>query len=277
MKKSTILFLFLLSILSIGCEDVVDVNLKSDTPKLVIDASINWFKGTSGNEQKIKLTTTTDFFSNTIPTVSGAIVTVQNSTNTTFTFTEVPNSGEYICTNFIPVLNETYTLTIINNGQTYKSVETLKPVASITTITQNNQGGFTGTDIEVKAFFDDPSNEENYYLFNYSYPSIVKPDFYVTEDEFFNGNPFFSLLLDTNNDSNISQNDLIKITHYGISKQYFNYMNVLLSVSGSSGGGPFQSPPATVKGNIINNTNFENYALGYFRLSEVDTRDYIIQ
>jgi hypothetical protein len=50
-----------------------------------------------------------------------------------------------------------------------------------------------------------------------------------------------------------------------------------LSIAGNNGGGPFQSPPATLRGNIINATNFDNYALGYFRLSETDSGNYIIE
>jgi len=53
-------------------------------------------------------------------------------------------------------------------------------------------------------------------------------------------------------------------------------MRILLSISGSMTGSPFQSLPATVRGHIINTTNF-NYALGYFRLSESDVATYTIQ
>jgi hypothetical protein len=54
--------------------------------------------------------------------------------------------------------------------------------------------------------------------------------------------------------------DKVTVSHYGISKEYYNYINILVSISGN-GGGPFQSPPATVRGNIINTTNADNYPL----------------
>jgi hypothetical protein len=38
-------------------------------------------KGTSGNVQRIKLSTTTGFYDSSIPVVSGAIVTMKNSAN----------------------------------------------------------------------------------------------------------------------------------------------------------------------------------------------------
>lgn len=271
-------YIYLISILIIAsflnsCEDVVHVDLNSAPPKLVIDASINWEKGTSGNQQKIKLTTTTDYFSSKIPVVSGATVFIIDSKNSSYDFVEKENSGEYFCTNFVPIVNEQYTLTVISKGQTYTAKETLLAVAAINEIVQNNEGGFSGNDIEIKSFYTDPKDIDNYYLYKYKYSIQEKSDYYVDEDNFYQGNTFFSL----SQNSDLKIGDNIEIKHFGISKQYYNYMSVLLSIAGNSGGGPFQSPPATVRGNIVNTTDAANYALGYFRLSEVDTKSYTIK
>jgi len=273
MKKIHLFFVIISAIFFLSCEDVVTVDLNTAPPKLVIEASINWYKGTPGNEQKIKLTTTSDYYGSVIPKVSGATIYVKNSNNTTFNFTENPNSGEYFCTTFIPVINETYTLTVISKGQTYTASETLKPVAAITKIVQNNLGGFDGKTIEIKAFFNDPSSEENYYLFGYSYQNQLLNNYFIGEDAFYQGNEFFSA---SQNDE-LVVGDKIGITHFGISKTHSNYMKVLVSIAGSSNGAPFQSPAATVRGNIINTTDFDNYALGYFSVSEVDIRNYQVQ
>ncbi|WP_367768250.1 DUF4249 domain-containing protein [Flavobacterium sp. WC2421] len=273
MKHINFLIAVLTTLLLCSCEDVVQVNLKTDSPKLVIEASINWYKNTIGNRQSIKLTTTTNYYDNLIPVVSGATVYITNATNATFIFTEAQQTGEYICTNFIPKIDETYTLTILNGGQTYHATETMKSIAPISEIIQNNEGGFTGNNIEIKTYYTDPANETNYYLYKYSYSNQVTQNFYTDEDTFFQGNPFFSI----SQSDNLKVGDEVIVTHYGISKQYYNYMNVLVSIAGGNGGGPFQSPPATVRGNIINTTNKEDYPLGYFSLSEVDTKTYTIQ
>ena len=273
MKKINLFFVIIMAIFFHSCEDVVDLDLKTAPPKLVIEATINWYKGTTGNEQKIKLTTTTDYYSNVIPKVSGATVFVKNSANIVFNFIETPNTGEYFCTNFIPSINETYTLTVISNGQTYTATETLKPVAPITKIVQNNLGGFDGKTIEIKAYFNDPATENNYYFYRYSYQNPLLNNYYVGEDTYFQGNEFFSL---SQNDE-LKTADKITISHFGISKTYSNYLNVLISIAGSGNGAPFQSPSATVRGNIINTTDFDNYALGYFSLSEADTKNYDVQ
>jgi hypothetical protein len=273
MKKAIQITVLLLSFLFVSCEEVIDVNLNTGPPKLVIEASINWLKGTSGMVQRIKLTTTTGYFKTVIPVVSNATIFITNSSNIKFTFMEIATTGEYICTNFNPVINEVYVLTVIHNGATYTATERLKSVSAITKIVQNNEGGFTGKNIEIKTFYNDPADESNYYLYKYSDSSKPIIKYYADEDTFFQGNEFFSI--SQNDDLKIG--DKVTVSHYGISKEYYNYINILVSISGGNGGGPFQSPPATVRGNIINTTNADNYPLGYFSLSEADTRNYTIQ
>ena len=273
MKNINILlaFGFLFSIFS--CQDVVDVDLDTLPPKLVVEANINWQKGTLGNVQRIKLSTTTSYFSTTFPAILGATVQVRNSNSEIFNFTQVGTTGDYECTNFDPRLNAIYTLTIVHNGQTYEATETLTSVAQITVINQNNQAGFNGRQIEIKTLYNDPPNIENFYLFKFKYKDRVRPDYYVSDDGFYDGNPFFSI---TQKDD-LKKNDVIEISHIGVSKPYYNYLSILLDIAGSAGGAPFQSPPGTVKGNVINKTNFSDFPLGYFSLSETDTRTYTVQ
>lgn len=260
-------------ILASSCEEVIPVDLNTDPPRLVVEAILKWQKGTLGNNQTIKLSTTSSYFSNDIPVVSGAVITVKNSQNTVFNFIEGSTAGQYNCTNFVPVINETYTLTIISNGSTYVATETLKSVAPIEDIVQNDKGGIAANRIQLKTFFTDPANENNFYLFNYSYKDKITEDYFTNEDVTFQGNKFFSL--SRNND--LKKGDVATITHYGISERYFNFMKVLISISGARGGGPFQAPPVTVRGNVLNTTNQDNYPLGYFYVGEVDTSDFTIK
>lgn len=255
-----------------GCTDVINVDLDTNTPKLVIDASIDWVKNTTGNEQKIKLSTTTGYYSPTFPTVSGATVFVTNSANTIFSFTETAVTGEYICTNFVPTLEETYTLTITLNGETYTATETLIGTPDIeTTIEQNNTGGFAGDEIEIKFKYQDDGNQENYYLTSVKTIYNPFPQYQSQEDKFFQGN----LIPEDFSHEDLKTGNIVNLKLYGISKRYYEYFNKLLSSTG--GGGPFPSIPTLVRGNIINQTNSANFALGYFRLSEVAIRDYTIQ
>ena len=140
---------------------------------MVVEASINWYANTSGNEQKIKLSTTTGYFSNTIPTVSGATVFITNSSSQVFTFTEDGTAGTYKCYNFIPVVGENYTLTVIYLGETYTSSEKLLNTPAVTRIEQVNDGGILGNEKEVKFFFNDLQNETNQYFLRIDDPYKV--------------------------------------------------------------------------------------------------------
>jgi hypothetical protein len=273
MKNILYIFALILVVSVSSCEDVVHVDLTTAAPKLVINGSLEWQKGTVGNEQKIKLSTTTGFYDTTIPTVSGALVFVTNSDNVTFNFTEeVPSSGLYLCHDFVPEINKSYVLTVVLNGETYNATETLASVSPITNIVQNNEGGFTGKDIEIKTFFNDPAVANNYYLFKYKTSTNIIPSYEVNDDEFFQGNEFFGYYTD----DKMTSGDNLDITIYGVSKRYFEYMNKLILIAQGSGG-PFSTPPATVRGNITNQTHPDNYALGYFNVSETDFRNYVIQ
>lgn len=257
-----------------GChEDVIDVDLNTALPRLVIDASIDWVKNTVGNNQKITLSTTTGYYSDEFPAVSGASIIVTNTANTVFNFIETPGTGEYICTNFEPVIGETYTLTIILNGETYTATETLIDTPKIEdTIDQNNKGGMAGDEIEITYYYQDNGAEYNYYLYSVIMSHVVFPQYSVENNEKNQGSltPVFYSHEDLNS------GDIVNIKLYGISKRYYNYFNKILLASGNDDR-PFPTTPAAVRGNIVNQTNSENFAYGYFRLSEVDTKSYTIQ
>ena len=261
-----------MTVSTVGCEDVVDVDLDNSNPRLVIEASIQWKKGTNGNQQKIKLSTTTDYFSNTIPVVSNATVFITDASNT-YTFVENQGTGEYICTNFNPIIGETYDLTVIANGETYTATETLRPVPTIESIEQNNEGGFLGDEIEVKFFFQDNGSTNDFYLVQFNTSFNILPEYDVVDDEFFQGNQMFGLY----SNEDMKSGDMLSFTLHGISERNYNYLNILLGIAGGNGGSPFSTPPATVRGNFVNQTNPDNFAFGYFSVAETDTRVYVIE
>lgn len=266
------LILFLLMLLT-ACEDVITVDLDTAPPRLVIDASIDWVKNTTGNEQKIVLSTTTGYYDAAFPTVSGAVITITNTSNTVFEFVETPGTGEYICTNFAPVIGETYNLKIVLNGETYTASETLTAVPKIEdNIEQNNEGGMTGDEIEITYYYQDNGSEVNYYLNRITQPHTAFPELEVEDDEHSQGN----LMQESYSHEDFKPGDAVEIKLYGISKSYYNYMYKLILASGN-GGNPFPTTPSAVRGNIVNQTDSKNFAFGYFRLAELDVKNYTIK
>lgn len=262
--KIITLLLVALSSLFISCEDVVSVDTGTMAPKLVVDASINWIKGTEGNYQVISLSTTKDYYDLSSYEVVGADVQISNSSGNIFIFREDKSiPGAYFCDDFEPQINEAYTLTIVYNNETFTAEETLFAAPDLLYTTQE-EGGLFGNGQIVKAFFVDPPNEENYYMHLFSRTGKL-PQVAVFDDSYVDGNETFTVRLF----DELPKNDVVYIDLMGISKRYYNYMGKILTTVSDVNAGPFEVAPAQLRGNVINRTNQNNYAFGYFRLSEV--------
>ena len=78
------LLLLTMLMLSASCTDVIEVEVPEAPPRLVVEASMDWIKGTSGAEQVIKLSLSSPFFENLAGNeVTGASVKVTNDTDKT--------------------------------------------------------------------------------------------------------------------------------------------------------------------------------------------------
>ncbi|PTM06896.1 MAG: DUF4249 domain-containing protein [Bacteroidetes bacterium] len=270
MKK---LLLLVLSITIYSCEEPIDLDLNTSEPKLIIEASIDWIKGTIGNEQEIKLSLSAPYYNSNTPPANNAIVSVYDSNNNEYVFIEEGVTGNYKNDTFLPVIDETYTLIINYDGDTYLATESLKSVASIDYVQQKNDGGFSGEETELKAYYTDPADIENYYFFEFINNYNALPSLEVYKDEFTDGNQIFGFYTE----EDLTTGHEVIIRNYGVSKAFYEYMFILLQQTSEEGGGPFETIPATVRGNCKNETNPDNFPFGYFRLSEVDEITYIVE
>ncbi|QAA81192.1 DUF4249 domain-containing protein [Aequorivita sp. H23M31] len=263
-------FLFLVSslLLLTSCEDVIDVDLNDAKPRLVVEANISIRPATGAVFSTVKLTTTAPFFDNNIPVVEDATIYIMDESGTLYPF--VHSEEGYYNGDFLPQPNNNYTLHIKYKDEIYTATTHLVSSPELEYVEQKNDGGFLGDQIELKAFFTDPIDQKNFYYYIGSSKRGVARD--VLSDEFFNGNRIFAMYLA----DDLSAGDNVQFTLSGVTEEFYNYMFILLQQTGS-GGGPFETQPATVRGNIINQTNPENYPLGYFRISEISVLEYIVQ
>ncbi len=269
MKRIYYVIAIFIPLLTVGCEDVVDVDLNEGESRLVIEASIIWKKGTDGKNQQIRISRSTPFYESDMPGVEDAEVLIISKDGQEFNFSSNGN-GIYSTSNFDPVIGKQYTLQVHYENELYEATEELKPVVEIDSIVQSKTGGFAGEDYEIKAYYSDPIATEDYYLFKFQNESLFLE---IYEDEFTNGNTIFGYF----SDEDIERNDEILIEMEGISKAYYDYLFILRSQIGTNQGGPFETMPAMVRGNIVNSTDQENYPFGYFRLSESDQETYTVQ
>lgn len=267
--KTLKIFFFIFALSFLSCEKVIDLELNEAEPKLVIEASLNIFPDDPSSTQAfVKLTTTAPFFDNEVPFVTDAVVTVTHKNGTVFPFAYSEN-GYYI-SDLTPEPNILYTLEVIYQNEVYTASNSLVSSSPIEFVEQKNDAGFSGEDIELKAFFSDPAGEENYYFFE---GLSEKGNIYdAISDEFFNGNLIFGYYLV----EDIEPGDEVKFNLYGINEQNYNFIFTLLQ-QGDAPSGPFETQPATVRGNIVNETDPDNFPLGYFRISEAYTFTYTVQ
>ncbi|PQJ72328.1 DUF4249 family protein [Polaribacter butkevichii] len=267
MKKIYILSV-LMVLLFANCEKVVDINVPSIEPKLIIDASFDVLFDESPVTAStiVRLSLSADYFDEEIPKVTNAIVFVTNlSNNTVINFYDNNLDGNYKpLFSFIPEDDVQYELTVIYNNETYKGKATKVKSTPLTNVVQGDETLFSGEETELKVTFKDEPIVENYYLFNFDRSLFLSID-----DRFFNGSDYNFSFFYQEDDIELPTTTTIKMS--GITKDYYTYFEVLSSQSGQGGGGPFQSIPSSLLGNMINTTNETNFPLGYFHISETDT------
>ena len=267
MKK--LLLLCTATFLIFSCQDVVELDLNNADPRLVIDARVELNEdGTTS--AIVFLTRSADFYTEDNPTVNDAEVKITAADGTEHDFVN-GNFGVYTNETLDVVEGVAYTLTILDQGNTYTSTEMLERTTPFIDIQQETIAGFGDDIVELTAFYNDPAGLGDYYLFSYEDEFNEQTD--VRDDEFFDGNIAPTIFFIEETEVGTEATFSIR----GIDQQCFEFYLKLLQQSGEGDGGPFDAPPATVRGNIVNETNEDRFPFGYFRISEVFELEYTIQ
>lgn len=269
MKRSFFYLLFLC--LFGGCQDVIDVEVPIDRPRLVIDALLRIDDiGSPNTAVRVKASITSSFFNEVMPAELDAISIVNTETNTELQLTE-ETVGSGIYGNDIPtdlLTNGKLLLKLGHNGEQYEALTSFVPSVPIDSLAQGTNTLFTNEETEIIIAFTDAPNRVDFYLFDFNFNEYL-----VSEDTFYPGQPFqFSFFYDPG----LVAGTELEIGILGIDEPFYNYMTQLIVQAGGDQG-PFQTPAATVKGNIVNSTNQDNFALGYFAVSGVFTSTLIIE
>jgi hypothetical protein len=193
----------------------------------------------------------------------------------------VPGSGVYVpdpnfssdqrISTVILDRNIKFTLLITHQGRSYLAETTYAPAVPIDSVFQGNGTLFGDDETEAIITFTDNPNRNDYYVFEFGFG-----DYLVTEDEFYQGQQFqFSWFYDQTFESGRE----IEISLLGADEQFYNYMDQLIEQGGDLQG-PFQTPVATIRGNLFDITDIDNldrfdnvdrpnaFPLGYFAIVE---------
>ncbi len=255
----------------VGCQDVIEVEVPIDKPRLVIDAVIRLYDVSQPTiVVQVTASKTSPFFEE-IQAANLTHITLTNSADkTSVALNELaPNTGIYTREVDQTMLTDgPLELAIDYEGQQYLASARFVPSVPIDSLVQGEGTLFTGKETEVQLSFTDAKDRTDFYLFDFHFDQYL-----VSEDTFYPGQSFqFSYFYDEGLDPGTE----LEISLLGVDEPFFNYMSQLIIQSGGDQG-PFQSQAATVKGNIINTTEPDNFALGYFAVCQAFSDSLLIK
>ena len=257
MKK----IIYFLVLLLMGCEDPIEVALPAEENKLVIDAMLWRDIGEASGTLEVIVSRTTSYYNEQVPYVSNAAVSLQANDVVFLAQEDVP--GHYYIYDVDIVVNTNFMLSLNVDGATYTAYESLVLSTSFDSVLQGENTLISGDQTEAIVTLTDRPEVGNYYLLDFGYNNL-----FVTRDEFYNGNQIsFSFFYD----KYFPKNTPTPIYLMGVDKDFYTYMQILISHTGQDGGGPFATAKSTLRGNIQNTTNSNDFPLGYFRVVERDS------
>lgn len=301
MKKVFLLLLCIAVFLS--CEEVIDVDLPPTDIKLVVNGVIRVDESQEFVPVEIKVTESSSFFeNNTVASLESAVIfygtpnpdapeILENGGTCHLTELE-PGSGIWVpdpsfdADQRIRVSTITagtvFRLVLRGNEETYYATTTYVKSAPIDSLVQGDQTLFSGDETEVVVSFTDDGEADNFYILDFDFNEYL-----VTEDEFYQGQQFvFSYFYDS--DLKLDADSTINVSLLGADESFYNYMNQVIVQSGGNQG-PFQTPAATVRGNVFNVTGIDNievvdnversdnFALGYFAIVQEYSQSLVIE
>ena len=251
---------FLLAILALcllaSCEDVIEVETPTEPPRLIVDGIIKIDTSEAFTTARIKITTSSSFFEDNTP-VSVDLVRIQNfeygfdnpglSNYIDFGETEpgVYESGN----NTVFFIKGRLDLYVNYNEERYYASTMFVPTSPIDSMKQGTETLFSDDETEIIVAFTDNGERNDFYILDFDFNEYL-----VTEDEFYQGQNFeFSYFYD----NRLEPETELNISILGADETFYNYMNQLIVQSGSNQG-PFQTPVATVRGNVFNVTGLDN-------------------
>lgn len=262
----TIFAIFGLVLLLASCEDIIEVDLDSIPPKMVIEGTIN----DQESQVEIKLSTTSDYFKpGENPAVSDAYVTITDE-HGNITACEETAPGFFLSNPFQVIENTTYTLEVQTGEEYYEAVCTMPERVDIDSMSYEPAPlymEFEENAVQVSCYFHDPEGIDNYYRMKV----FVKGDEnssdhskVVFNDDFVDGN-MITIPWDS---EGFFPLDTVVVELQTLDLATYDYYRTLFSILG---GGMGSSNPANPESNLSND------ALGYFGAFTISRDTIIIQ
>lgn len=298
MKKA--IYLAVLGLLGLcSCEDVIEVDLPNEAPRLIVDGLIRVDKSQEYIDVEITMRETTNFFEDNLPTqVESAVIAYgvpdQFGDLTSLAFSSLaerePGSGVYIPDpNFssdqriraaAAQPGVVFILQVTHKGRNYFARTEYAPTIPLDNLEQGDDTLFDEDETEMIVTFTDIPDQNNYYVFDFGFG-----EFLALDDQFFQDQQFqFSYFYQTK----LNPGDQVNVSILGATQEFYNYVDLLVEQT-QNDGGVFQTPISTARGNVFDVTDLDNidifdnveqpelFALGYFAVVQEFQRTLTIQ
>jgi hypothetical protein len=242
-----------LALLTSSCEDVIDIDLDSIEPRLVIEGTISDY----ANQSHIRLSETVNFFDqSSFSDVSFATITIEDDQQNLFDFQRNKN-GDYICNSFQGIAQRKYSLIVETAEESYFA-EVIMPgkveIDSLSCIIPPAIFDFE-TGFMINCHFQDSPGQANYYrikAWEISDTTEAESSEFIITDQFQDGLMIMSMW----EVESFAPFDTVVVELQTLSKSTYEYYKTLFPISGDDIFGP--ANPSNPTSNITND------ALGYF-------------
>lgn len=242
--------LLLLAFFLFSCQEVVELELETTGPQLVVDATLTH----TPLQNQVILTRSGSYYEpGDYETVSDARVEISGSDGQSWLLTE-SQPGVYTAEDLIGRVGERYTLRVEADGQVVTGQSDLLPPITIDSLTfEPTAGPGLMSDFLMRAHLSDHADEEVYLRFLVSVNDTLDRGIYLYDGGLLGNDdglaPFPTLAL--------SEGDLVTVTALRIDQAVYDYFFQLAEVAGL-GFGPGAAAPANPESNLVGE------ALGYF-------------
>ncbi|SRR5690606_15149063 len=244
MKKSRLIFL-LISVLSVSCEDVIDVNLNDVDPQLVIVGTVS----NRSYEQQVIISRTMAFdVAKTFDPVSDAVVTVVDGAGRVFQYSE-QSPGIYV-SDFRGHEGEQYSLSVRVEGQEFAATSIMPQLVRADSIGTGIRTIFGEEQKFISLRYTDPLGVPNYYRYLWRINGGPLKILRVSDDKFNDGKYVSEDLMDF--DSELVAGDSVTVWMQNIDIAAYDFWNAIQSTN------PGTAAPANPP------SPYGEGALGYF-------------
>lgn len=273
--KNGLLTMTIISFLlfTIGCEDIIVVDLNTTDPRTVIEATIS----DDNSPSRVTLTKSTDFYNPGIyPAISGAEILVNDSEGNSYSFVEIAD-GVYENNTIISKSNVEYSIEVKAEGEIYNAISMVpnKLILDSLSLEESTNRPNNNEDIDrffLHLYFQDQLEIKDYGRIKLYSNGVQLSGFTLYNDKFTDGNYIDLRVRISTESDNITLGDLITVEFMSIDNAAYDFYLTAngVNASGSSQGGGGPSSTSAAPSNPI--SNWDNKALGFFSAYTVSSK-----